>query len=332
MTASVFLKKWAPAVIGLAVLVAGSALTGDARLTAISGLLYASLGLAWNVMGGFGGLFSFGHAAYFGIGAYTVAVLQVDYEMVPWVAIPVAMAIAGALAALTTFSALRYRINGIFFALGTFAIAEMLRLLVTGSETLKRAGGYRAPLRPEESWTWMQWNPESSNYYLMILGIFATTLVTAVAVGSSRLGYILVASRDDEDAAQASGLNPLSPRLVASAISAGLTALCGNFYFEYFLAINPDLAFGQAVSVLILLPAIIGGVGTVLGPIVGGFLLAVLNQVMVILVSSPPSWFTLVEGRNGVDQIIYGATLILVILLMRHGVWGTVRRRIHART
>jgi branched-chain amino acid transport system permease protein len=328
----ILVKRTPLALVGFVLLVLGSALTGDARITVINALLYASLGLAWNITGGYAGLFSFGHAAYFGIGAYSVAVMQVDYELTPWLAVPVAAIIAGGLAVLTTWSALRYRINGIFFALGTFAIAEMIRLLVTGSETLKRAGGYRAPLRPEGSWTWMQWGPESGNYYLLILGIFVVTLVTALAVASSRLGYILVAARDDEDAAQASGLDPLRPRLVASAISAALTSLCGIFYFEYFLAINPDLAFGQAVSVLILLPAIIGGVGTILGPIVGAVLLAVLNQVLVVLVSSPPSWFTLLQGRNGVDQIIYGATLILVILLLRHGVWGTARRRIDART
>ena len=146
--------------------------TGALRTIAVRVLLAAGLGVAWNVMGGYGGHFSFGHAAYFGIGAYSGAVLVAEHGISPWLGMSLGAVLAGAFGAVTGWLAFRYRLKGAYFALATFAFAEMLRLVAMNQEFLNAARGLRVPVLPEPSWWMLQFPSGSANYYFVILGMF----------------------------------------------------------------------------------------------------------------------------------------------------------------
>ena len=161
----------------------------------------------------------------------------------------------------------------------------------------------------------------------MILGLVALSTLAVIAVTKSRIGSMMLAVREDEDAASSLGINPLRAKLIAIAISGFITALAGGFYTQFLLFIDPDLAFGPFVSVLILLRPIIGGVGTIWGPVLGAGILSILGELTRTLVREPPSFLQVIEGVNGLDQVIFGLILVLVIIRAPDGVLGWFRRR-----
>ncbi len=287
-------------------------------------LLFAMLGTAWNLMAGYAGLFSFGHAAYFGIGAYATAVLQVDYGWSPWLGMLVGMALAGLFAILTGYLSFRYRLKGAYFVLTTFAFAEMLRLIFLHWEFVNRAIGFRVPLLRDSSWASMQFLPGSRAYYYVALAMLLAVLIIVIVLMRSRSGYYIVAIRDNEEAAAALGVNPMRYKLHAVALSGALTAMGGTFYFQYIFFIDPALAFGPAVSIQILLPAIIGGMGTMWGPLIGAFILVPLGEMTSGLVRTPPEVLSFLTGRAGLDLVLFGALLVAIIMFLPKGVYGSV--------
>jgi len=313
--------------IGLGALLVPQFVAGSSLDVATRILLFAALSSAWNVMAGYAGLFSFGHAAFFGIGAYATAYLLAVRGITPVIGLVVG-ATAGALFGLLLgYLTFRYRLRGAYFVLTTFAFAEMLYLIAMKFAPIGGAVGLRVPIRREASWWWMQFPPNSPNYFYLMLVYLVVTLAVINRLMRSRTGQYIVAVRDDEDAAAALGINPLRSRLTAVAWSGALTAAGGTFYFQYLFFIEPPLAFGPAISVEILLPGVIGGMGTFWGPLVGSSILVLLGEFTSGFVRRPPAALSFLQGRSGLDLALYGALLIGIIMFLPRGVYGTLEHR-----
>lgn len=297
------------------------------QAVAVRVLIFAILAIGWNIMSGFGGMFSFGHAAYFGLGAYVSVWLLVERGVSPWIGMVVGMVVAAAFAAFVGFLALRYRLKGAYFALSTFAFAEMLRLLATNSDLVNRAVGYNVPIRPESSWAFMQFEPGSGNYFWIALALTVVALVVSIAFLRSKTGRFTIAVRDDEDAAAALGIPVMRTKLITIALSGAITSVAGTFYVQYYFFVDPDVAFGSSVSIQAILPAVIGGVATIWGPVIGAAILGPLNDVTATLLRNPPAGLEFLQGRAGLDVIVYAVLLILIILLLPQGVYGALRDR-----
>jgi branched-chain amino acid transport system permease protein len=290
-------------------------------------ILFALISVGWNVMGGFAGHFSFGHAAYFGIGAYSTAYLLVNLGWSPWIGMVVGAVLAALFAMLTGYLSFRYELTGAYFALATLAFAEMLRHLAEGSELVNRAAGFQVPLLREESWWMLQFRPGSPAYYFIILSLFAIAMLVVIFLMRNRAGYFIVALREDEAAAASLGVNPMRYKLLAVAISGAITAIGGAFFFQFLFFIDPELAFGAGISIQAILPAIIGGTGTIWGPAIGSLILVGLSEVTAGLTRSPPELLSFLDGRSGLDLMIFGVVLILIIMFLPLGLYGSIAAR-----
>ena len=281
----------------------------------ISVLFWAYLGIAWNMLGGYAGQFSFGHAAFFGIGAYTSTLLLLRAGLTPWIG----MALGGVLAAVfglfEGYLSFRYGLKGPYFSLVTLAFAEMLRVIAVNTKAVGSSLGLVVPTSPSAPGLFIF--SDKLPYYYIILAMGALALALTWKIGRSRLGFSLAAVRENEDAAETAGVDALATKLRAMALSSFLTALGGTFYAQYFAYIDPTITFGPAVSIQGLLQAIVGGAGTVLGPLLGSFVLTPISELS----------RAAIRGRAGVDVMVYGLVLILVISFLPNGLMGWVRRR-----
>jgi branched-chain amino acid transport system permease protein len=275
-------------------------------------LLFAFIGVAWNLMGGYAKQLSLGHAAYFGLGAYTSTILQIRFDISPWLG----MLAGGGVAMLASLpiGALCFRLRGPYFAIATIATAQVLMLLFLkfrdfawGAEgtTIPNLGD--APLM-------MQFDGKAPYYYIA-LALLTIGLLITYAIERSWMGYYLVAVGEDEDAAEAIGVDALRMKRHIYLISAFLTALAGTFYVQYIYFIDPNVAFSFNISVEAALVSIVGGVGTLWGPVVGTVLLETTSALL-------QSW--LGSGRGGVQLTIYSLILIAVIMYRPAGLIGVL--------
>jgi branched-chain amino acid transport system permease protein len=265
-------------------------------------LLFAFIGVAWNLIGGYAKQLSLGHAAYFGLGAYTSTILQIDVGISPWIG----MLAGGVVAMLASLpiGALCFRLRGPYFAIATIATAQVFMLLFLkfrdfawGAEgtTIPNLGN--APLM-------MQFEAKAAYYYIA-LGLLAIGLAITYRIERSWMGYYLVAIGEDEDAAEAIGVNAMRIKRDIYMISAFLTALAGTFYVQYIYFIDPQTAFNFNISVEAALVSIVGGVGTLWGPVLGTVLLEATSALL-------QSW--LGSSIGGVQLTVYSLILIAVIL------------------
>ena len=268
----------------------------------------ALLSVAWNVLAGFGGQFSFGHAAFFGVGAYASGVLQVNFGVSAWLALPLAVA-AGALTGIVIGGlAFRYGLRGSYFALVTLAFAEVLRILANTFAFTGAGVGLQLPLAKGLDGLQL----DKPGMLLFALVLLAIGLGACILLRHTRFGAWLMAVRDNEDAARALGVDAFKVKLGAAAISGALTAAAGVFYIQYLNYIDPVLVFGPGVSVEALVGAIVGGIGTVWGPVVGAVLLHALGETTRNLFGNLP----------GINLVLYGVILVLVMMLAPRGVAG----------
>jgi branched-chain amino acid transport system permease protein len=272
-------------------------------------LLIALAGQGWNILGGYGGQYSFGHAAFFGTGAYVTAVLQVRYGVNAWPAFAAGIAAGAALGALIGALTFRSGLRGSYFALVTLAFAEVLRIVASVAPITGAGVGtlVKLDLRVEA----MQFQSRAV-FYWVILALVAASLVIARLIERSRFGVWLVAVRENEDAAKALGVDATQVKLAAMVISGAVTAAAGCFYVQYFLFIDAPIAYGTWISVEALLTPIIGGVGTVFGPLLGALVVKSLGEAAKMITGDAP----------GLDLIVYGAVLVLVIWLLPRGLIG----------
>ena len=275
-------------------------------------LLFAFIGVAWNLMGGYAKQLSLGHAAFFGLGAYTSTILLIRFEISPWIG----MLAGGVVAMLASLpiGALCFRLRGPYFAIATIATAQVLMLLFLkfrdfawGAEgtTIPNLGD--APLM-------MQFDGKYPYYYIA-LALLTIGLLMTYAIERSWIGYYLVAVGEDEDAAEAVGVDALRMKRYIYLISAFLTALAGTFYVQYIYFIDPNVAFSFNVSVEAALVSIVGGIGTLWGPVLGTVLLEPTSALL-------QSW--LGGGRGGVQLTVYSLILIAVILYRPAGLIGVL--------
>ena len=281
----------------------------------ISVMLFGYLGAAWNILGGYAGQFSFGHAAYFGIGAYTSTLLFLTLGLTPWLGMLAGGVLAAVFGLFAGYLSFRYGLRGPYFSLVTLAFAEMLRVVAVNTKAVGSSLGLVIPNRESAPLNFVF--AGKLPYYYVILAMALAALWITRRLERSKLGYSLLAIRENENAAEAAGVDSLGMKLRAMALSSFLTALGGTFYAQYFAYIDPTITFGPAVSIQGLLQAIVGGAGTVLGPVIGAFVLTPMSELS----------RAALRGRAGVDVMLYGLVLILVISFLPNGLMGWVRRR-----
>jgi branched-chain amino acid transport system permease protein len=284
--------------------------TSGVALNFIMMALYAALlAQAWNILGGFGGQFSFGHALFFGTGAYVQAIAQVQAGLNPWLALPLAIAASGAVGLFVGSLSFRYGLKGSYFALVTLAFAEVFRILATSVPFTGAGVGLMVPLR--EGFTNMQFDSRRG-YALLILFFVVLALMVTCWLKHSRFGAYLQAVRDNEDAAQAAGVNPFAAKLGAIVLSGGFMGAAGAFYVQVFQYIDPGIAYGAHTSVEALVGAIVGGLGTLWGPVIGALVLHLLADVTRNLFGQLP----------GINMVIYGTVLVMMVMFAPRGLGG----------
>jgi branched-chain amino acid transport system permease protein len=306
--------RWT-ALIALLVLLVLPNFLGSYLLTVfIFIFFYAYLGQAWNLLGGYGGQISLGHAAFVGVGAYTSTYLAMTYKLSPWIGMFIGGAAAALLGAVIGYLGFRFALRGFYFILLTVAFAEICRLVVAHLEALGGALGLFITFTGDP---WQFQFSDNRYYYYIALGLMLAAMGIVAAIERSRMGAYLAAVREDEDASEALGVNTFGTKLTAIILSAFLTGVGGTFYANYLFSVQPNTAFGIPLSVEIILRPIVGGSGTLMGPILGSFILSPLAEVS-------RSYFAR-GGLSGVHLIIYGSLLVAVVLFFPRGVYPYLR-------
>jgi branched-chain amino acid transport system permease protein len=277
-------------------------------------LMFTFLGQSWNILGGYGGQFSFGHALFFGIGAYGTAVLQVRQGMNAYVAAMIAIAIGAAIGGIIGLLVFRYRLRGAYFALVTLAFAEVARVLVSSFEYTGSGFGMLIPLsRGAANFQFA----DRRIFYFIAWSLVVVGCAIAWWIENSRFGARLMAIRENEDAAQALGIDLVRTKVLTLALSAAMAAAVGVFYVQNYLFVDSHLAFGPSMSIEALLVCIVGGLGTIFGPLFGAIALHALGEAAKQVTGNAP----------GLNLVLYGVLLILALRFLPNGVSGLFARR-----
>jgi branched-chain amino acid transport system permease protein len=286
------------------------ATSSGATLNFVMMALYATLiAQAWNILGGFGGQFSFGHALFFGSGAYIQAIAQLQGGINAWAALPLAVICAALVGLFMGALTFRYGLKGSYFALVTLAFAEVFRILATSVPFTGGGVGLMLPLR--EAPSNMQFATRAGYLWVVLAFVVAALLVTCW-LRNGRFGAWLQAVRDNEDAARAVGVNPFRVKLAAIGLSAAFMGAAGAFYVQVFQYIDAGIAYGPAVSIEALVAAIVGGMGTMWGPVLGAVVLHLLSDFTRNLFGELP----------GINMVIYGTVLVLIVIFVPRGIAG----------
>lgn len=278
--------------------------------------LYAFLASAWNILAGYCGQISLGHALFFGVGAYTSTLLVREAALSPWLGM-----LAGAGLAVAISQAIGYpvfRLRGHYFAIATIAVGEIAQTLVINWDWAGGARGVFVPIRRPDSMVNFQFHDSKAVYYYIALALLALALGITAWIARSRAGFYFRAVREEQDAAASLGVPVARAKQRAMALSAGLTALGGTFYAQYILFIDPESVFPLSLSILICLVAVLGGVGTLWGPVVGAVVLVPLSESTRILLGG---------SGKALDLLIYGALIVVIAVLQPAGLVGLLARR-----
>ncbi len=308
---------------GLAlVLLLAAPLFADRYLLSVLILVFyfAYLGQAWNLMMGLAGQLSLGHALQVGLGAYVAAMLWVDFGIGPWLGVVPAVAVAALAGTAIAWLGCRFSIEGVYFALLTIAFAEFTRIAFDHIGAAGGAGGFFVPYQAQRLGEW--WNLRGGQwlfYYVGLALMLGAVILTAWLKGS-RLGYQWLAVREDQQAARALGIDVLAAKMKAALISSAMTAVGGVFYAFYYDSLFPAQMFGIGRSIELILAPIVGGLGTVFGPVVGAFILTPLGELMAAAVEK------LGVDAPGAKALFYGLTLMAIIVLRPDGVWPWLAR------
>jgi len=263
-------------------------------------LIFASLGESWNIITGFAGQTSFGHAAFFGIGAYTSTVLFYKFGVSPWVGMLLGAGIAAVISVIVSYPC--FRLRGHYFAIATLAVAEIIKQLFVSWDYVEGATGISIPV-VEDSFIAMQFHGSKIPYFLIGFALFFLIVMVARSIEKSKMGFYLKAIRESHEAAEALGINPRKYKLLAMMISSALTALLGTLYAQYILYIDPFMVFSLEISMKIVLLSVLGGLGNIYGPIIGAAILIPLSEYTRVFLGG--------TGK-GIDLMIYGALIVLI--------------------
>lgn len=277
-------------------------------------LLYAMLGTAWNLLGGLAGQISFGHAAFFGTGAYTSTLLLKELGLSPWLGMLAGAALAAAVAAAVGWPT--FRLSGHYFAIATIVVGEIAQTLVRNADAVGGPRGLVLPIA-QSALASYQFHESRTPYYFIALGLYALALLLTLLIERRRMGTYLRAIREDQPAAESVGVPVLRYKLGAAALSAALTALGGTFYAQYVLFVDAESVFPLSLSVLVALVPILGGTGHAVGPLLGAAVLIPLSEITRISFGGT---------GQGLDLVIYGGLIVLIAVLQPGGL-ATLPRR-----
>ncbi|MER2535915.1 MAG: branched-chain amino acid ABC transporter permease [Rhizobiaceae bacterium] len=276
-------------------------------------LLFAAMAQAWNIVGGLASQMSLGHAAFFGLGAYTSTLLLIHFGLSPWIGM-IASALVGGAAAFA-LSLPTMRLKGHYFALATLAFAEVFRVAANAWSSL--TGGPVGLSIPygEPSFLMMQFQ-DTRSYYYLALSAFAVVTVVFAAIKFSSLGYRLRAIRENQAAAEVVGVQTTKVKIQAAVISGCLTAALGTIYAQLNFFFDPDSVFAALqISIRVALITIVGGIGTVVGPLVGAVFIIPLEELTNVLFA---------DKAAGLSQLVYGLLLIVIVLIQPRGLAALV--------
>ena len=308
------------AVLALALILPSLVANASQLNYAILVLMIAQAGVAWNILGGYAGQVSLGHAAFYGIGAYTSTQLLLVFGLSPWLGMLAGGGVAVVFALAIGWPC--FRLKGHYFAMATIAIAEIMQIVVTNWDWLGGAVGISLPLA-EAGWWGFVFNKSKVPYYYIILGLLLLTMGASWLIERSFLGYYFRAIKDEPDAARSIGIDLKRYKLIAIAASSFLTALGGTFYAQKELFIDPGSTMATSLSIKIALVAILGGVGTLGGPVIGALILTAIEEATRAMFGG--------TGR-GTDLIIYALLIIGVAVFYPSGVagwWRNLEKRWH---
>jgi branched-chain amino acid transport system permease protein len=307
----------------LVVLLLLPAFAGNYMLSVATLILYfAFTGQAWNVMMGFAGQLSLGHSLYVGVGAYVAAAMFVNLGIAPWAGLGAAILVCMALGAAIGFLAFRFGISGVYFALLTIAFAEFTRIGFDHLQWTGGSGGLFLKVAQREQMDLLNFRGPPAMYYYAILALSAGAFALCAWLLKSRAGYYWQAIRENEEAAQALGINTFRYKMIAVLISSAMTAVSGVFFAFYYNNLFPEQIFHISRSIEIILGPIIGGIGTLFGPILGAFVLTVLADG----ISEALAYFGV--EIPGVKQVFYGVVLLVVVMFLPNGIWPTLARKL----
>lgn len=301
------------ALIALAALVPFAVSANTVLNFVVFALIIALAAQGWNLLGGLAGQFSFGHAAFFGTGAYAAAILQTRYGVNAWAAFACGIALAAAVGWIIGFLSFRSGLRGSYFALVTLAFAEVLRILANASSVTGGAAGtlVKLDVRPEN----FQFASRGAFVWIAV-ALVGFVLLMTIAISRSRFGAWLTAVRENEDAARALGVDTLSVKLKAITLSAAITGAAGALYVQYYLYLDAGIAYGAWISVEALIAPIVGGIGTAFGPVLGAVALHVFGEVAKAVAGGIP----------GIDLVLYGLLLVATIAFAPDGLMGLLKR------
>ena len=272
--------------------------------------MFATMAVAWNIMGGYAGMFSFGQVAFFGIGAYTSSFLLIAFHVNPWIGL-----IAGGLVAAVVGAAIGYpcsNLRGHYFAIATIAFGEIVRTCFNNWKLVGAAEGLSLPMLDEGPVNFM-FHSSKLPYYYIIFIFLLIALAVCYLISTSKMGYYFRAIKESHDVAEALGVNVVWYRLMAVMVSAFLTAMAGTFYAQYVLYIDPDSVLLLPISIQIVLISMLGGAGSVMGPVIGAAILIPASEVTRVWLGS---------RGTGIDMLIYGFLITMISVYQPKGVWG----------
>ena len=306
-----------------ALLVALPAFAGSYALSVATLILYfAYTGQAWNVMMGFAGQLSLGHALYVGVGAYAAGALFYHLGIGPWAGLWLAIALSVALGLVIGFLAFRFSISGVYFALLTIAFAEFTRIGFDHLNFTGGPGGMFLKVAQRDTWDLLNFRGPPLMYYYAMLALTAGAFALCAKLLRSKAGYYWQAIREDEEAARALGINTFRWKMLAVAISAAMTAVSGVFFAFYYNNLFPEQIFNISRSIEIILGPVIGGVGTLFGPVLGAAVLTLVSEGITDLLG------TLGLDIPGIKQVFYGVVLLAVVMFLPHGIWPALAKRL----
>jgi branched-chain amino acid transport system permease protein len=307
----------------LAVLLVAPWLANDYLLTVLIVIFYlAYTGQAWNIMMGFAGQLSLGNAMYAGLGAYVTAELFTRYGIAPWIGLLAAMPVAAASGAIVGFLAFRFGVAGVYFAILTVAFAEFSRIGFDHLTFVNASAGLFLPVAQYTHNDLWRLRGSPTMFYYVMLAATALAFLLSRQLLRSRMGYFWLAIREDEQAARAAGIDTFRYKMYAVTIAAAMTSFGGVFYAFFYNNLYPEQVFNISRSIEMILGPIIGGVGTLFGPILGAFVLNGLAESV-----------TSIMGAFGIDlpgakQVFYGICLLLVVVALPEGIWPWLARRL----
>jgi branched-chain amino acid transport system permease protein len=306
-----------------AVLLVTPWLVNDYLLTVLIVILYlAYTGQAWNIMMGFAGQLSLGHALYVGLGAYVAAALFAQFGVAPWLGLMAAAPVAALCGAVIGFLAFRFGVAGVYFAILTIAFAEFARIGFDHLDIVNASAGLFLPVAQySHNDLWRLRGSPAMFYYVILSATFVAFVLSRLLL-KSRIGYFWLAIREDEQAARAAGINTFRYKMYAVMISAAVTSFAGVFYAFFYNNLFPEQVFNITRSIEMILGPIIGGVGTLFGPILGAFVLTGLAESL----NAAMAAFGI--DLPGAKQVFYGVCLLVVVVALPEGIWPWLARRL----